>query len=191
MSQSSFNREVLRLFNIAMEDSFHSSAGAEIHTADVHTSIHGDFKEFILLTISSPLFRVLTIIHLNNDEATQAFVANKLNTSAEGLTDERFYDFIGELGNTFCGAIKRNLNKFIPSLGMSTPNRLESGSMRYMLSQKPSFESFKHIEINGQTLFECGIYICNDTELDFDITPSTATSSAEVEDADCGELEFF
>ncbi|KZY62936.1 hypothetical protein A3742_07485 [Oleiphilus sp. HI0071] len=190
MSQSSFNRELVRLFGIAMEDCFYSSAETEIHTADANSSIHGEFKEFVLLTISSPLFRVLTVIHLNNDDATKAFVANKLNTTADTLTDERFYDFVGEVGNTFCGAIKRSLNNFIPSLGMSTPNRLESGSMKYMLSQKPSFESFKHIEINGQTLFECGIYVCNDTELDFDIT-STTTSTTEVEEADCGELEFF
>ena len=190
MSQSSFNREVVRLFNIAMEDSFYSSTDTEIHTAEVNNSIHGEFKEFVLLTISSPLFRILTVIHLNNDNVTKAFVANKLNTTVDGLTDERFYDYIGEVGNTFCGAIKRSLNNFIPSLGMSTPNRLESGSMKYMLSQKPSFESFKHIEINGQTLFECGIYVCNDAELDFDITQTT-TSNTEVEEADCGELEFF
>lgn len=190
MSQSSFNRELVRLFNVAMQDSFYSSAESEILSTDAVASIHGEFNEFVLLTISSPLFRVLTVIHLNNDEATKAYVANKLNTTADGLTDERFYDFIGELGNTFCGAMKRSLNNFIPSLGMSTPNRLESGSMKYMLSQKPSFESFKHIEINGQTLFECGIYVCNDTELDFDFTPFTTTSIAEVEE-DCGELEFF
>lgn len=190
MSQSSFNREALRLFNLAIEDSFYSSADAEIHTADVSDSIHSEFKEFILLTISSPLFRVLTVIHLNNDDATKSYVARKLNTSAESLTDAQFYDYIAEVGNTLCGAIKRSLNSFIPSLGMSTPNRLEAGSMKYMLSQKPSFEGFKHIEINGQTLFECGIYVCNDTELDFQITPTT-TSSAEVEEADCGELEFF
>ena len=194
MSQSSFNREVVRLFNLAIDDSFMSSADLEIDCADVTKSIHGEFAEFILLTIASPLFRVLTVIHLSNTETTKAFVANKLNTAVDGLTDERFYDYIGEVGNTFCGAIKRNLNSFIPSLGMSTPNRLQTGSMKYMLSQEPSFESFKHIKINGQTLFECGVYICNDNnkdiEFDFDITPTT-TSTIDAEATDCGDLEFF
>lgn len=189
MSQSSFNREVGRLFNNAINESFYTSAEAEVHTSDASKSIHAEFKEFVLLTITNPLFRILTVIHLNNDEATKAFVANKLNTGVEALTDERFYDYISEVGNTLCGSIKRSMNAHIASLGMSTPNRLVSGSMKYMLSQKPSFESYQHIEINGQTLFECGVYVCNDVELDFDIT--TITSTVEVEEADCGELEFF
>jgi len=189
MSQSSFNREIGRLFKNAIDESFYSSAEAEVHNAEATTTIHGEFKEFVLLTITSPLFRVLTVIHLNNDQATKSFVANKLSTAVDALTDDRFYDYISEVGNTLCGSIKRSLNVHIPSLGMSTPNRLVSGSMKYMFSQKPGFESYQHIEINGQTLFECGVYVCNDVELDFDFT--TTTSNTQVEEADCGELEFF
>jgi len=190
MSQVEFNREIQRLFKLAVKDAFYSSDAMEVLPSDANQSINDKFNEFYLLTISSQAFRVLTLIHLNNNEATKAYVAHKLNCTNDAVSDERLYDYIGELGNTLCGSLKRSINQFVPSLGMSTPNRLENGSIKYMMSQKPSLEAYSQIEVNGQTLFECSVYVCNDVELNIQI-PTNSHAAVELEDTDCGELELF
>ena len=190
MSQLDFNREIQRLFKSAMDETYYSSEGIDVVNSDTNQSTHEEFEQFYMLTISSQEFRVLTLIHLNHDDQSRAYVAQKLNATSESLGDERFYDFIGELGNTLCGSIKRGINAFIPSLGMSTPNRLEAGSMKYMLSQRPSYEAHQHVEINGQTLFQCSVYVCNKEELNYEIKP-VSFAAEEIEDTECGELELF
>lgn len=192
MSLGDFEKEVQRLFKVAVDETFYSSAEHEVFTTEATQTLASEYDEFFMLTISSQAFRVITLIHLNNDTSTKAYVAKKLNVNTDTLTDDKLYDFIGELGNTLCGSIKRNIHNFVPSLGLSTPNRLGKDCIKYMLSQEPSYKGHTHIEINGQALFECGVYVCTDTEIDYDISPTTTNHAAsEMEDLDCGELELF
>ena len=194
MSQIEFNREIQRLFDKAVNETYFSSNDVEVVVTDGKVSAYKNFDELFVLTISSQEFRIITTIHLTCDDASMAYVAQKTSATGDSITKERFYDYIGELGNTLCGSLKRSLTVFVPSLGMSTPNRLERDCMQYMMLQEPNYESFTHIEVNGQKLFECGVYICADTELNIDVKTSAYPASdnaGELEEIDSGDLEFF
>ncbi len=194
MSQLEFNREVQRFFDVAINETYFSSNNVNVAVNDCKVSEYKEFSELFMLTISSQEFRIITTIHLNCDEMSMEYVAQKTSATSGSITKERFYDYIGELGNTLCGSLKRSLTSFVPSLGMSTPNRLERDCMHYMTLQEPNYASFNHVEVNGQKLFECGIYICADTDLNIDVKTSTCSKSDNVgegEEVDSGDLEFF
>lgn len=188
MSQADFNREVKRLTVLANDEAFTHTASNEAVLVEETASIESsNYKECIVLTISSQVFRLITIVHLNNDSSSKKFVSEAIKSTVASIDDEAFYDYMGELGNTLCGSIKRHLNKFVPSLGMSTPHRLNAECLKFIESQLPSYAQHSVVSSGEAELFATSVYLCADQELNYEIPIVRALEQAE----ECGELEFF
>jgi hypothetical protein len=145
-----------------------------------------DCDEAVVLTISSHLFRIIYFLYFNNDAKCQEFVSSGLNIKNENLPQSRIYDYLCEVGNSFFGAIKRTLGNTVPSLGMSTPNILDSSSFKYVNELNIDSNGFAVAQMNGEPLFYASYHLSASGELNFEVE-----HTVEEETVDSGELEFF
>ncbi|OFE13099.1 hypothetical protein PHACT_08075 [Pseudohongiella acticola] len=74
-----------------------------------------------LLSLSSYSFHSLALIVANSSRATVDVTT----------------DLLLEMGNTFCGSLKRQLSQHLPNLGMSTPNAMTAGCLPALLDRWP------------------------------------------------------
>lgn len=188
MVNEEFKREIGRLFIKGFGESLETGHdGSELLVKEQSKSSDDLGDEFFLLTVSSQLFRLFVVLHFKKDETCLNFTAQALNINPSSITDENFYDYVGEVGNAFCGYIKRHLNKTVPHLGMSTPNRLDKDCLPYLSSFNIDEDFHATAEYQGQSLFSASAYISSDSELNYIVQ----TSNEVEEDTDSGELEFF
>lgn len=182
-----FKNEIKRTFKVSFEESI--TAGSDpsrwfIKERSNLDSLNED--EFYVLTMSSQLFRIFVLFHFTKKQETESLVANVLKINLSNLDDDKFYDYLGEVGNAFLGAIKRDIGKAVPSLGMSTPNRLNKDCLKYMKSLNTNFESHAVAEFDDQALFYASVYLVADEELNIPIDRSSTE-----QETDSGELEMF
>ena len=134
-------------------------------------------KNIFVLTISSYLFRILVIFHVNDDKQTKNYFTQ---SDAERLYDEVF----AELANLSCGAMNRDLGNYFPHLGLSTPYMLTCKCMPYLKELKPGHISQFKISINSSVLLHATICICAYTPFDFKVDMSAP-------EEETGGLELF
>lgn len=134
-------------------------------------------KDIVVLTISSFLFRVLTIFHIGEDEATKNYFLKK-------SPDISLMEVFAEVGNLCSGAMNHELLKHFPHLGMSTPYTLSSRCLSYLSELNPGHLSRHAITINGSARLQATICMCGYAPIDFTVD-TTATIDAS------GELELF
>ena len=136
-------------------------------------------KEIVVLTISSFLFRVLTIFHISDDPETKKyFLKNTTNKS------KTFSEVFSEVGNLCSGKMNHELLRYFPHLGMSTPYMLSSRCLPFLNELKPGYISRHDIRINGSAHLQATICLCEYAPVDF-----TVDKNIVVEET--GELEFF
>lgn len=142
---------------------------------------------FILLTVSSYDFRLMVLLHFSCDAASTKYVADRLKLGCAELPLTRYYDFLAEIGNNFCGAFKRELGQYFPHLGMSTPNQLGRESLKHVKSWPIDHEV--HIKAHAEegAEFYGSLYVSSFGELDFDLVRQTKTE----ETVEMGALELF
>jgi len=175
------------LLNLCLLESLRT----EDHSDWTLRSVTGDDevvgKEVYMLTISSYDFRIFLIMHFNNDQKIRNYVASAIKVAPENLNEQRLYDFLGEVGNAFCGVYKRELGKYFPHLGMSTPNRLSSDSLRHLESWK--FDHSHHLKATaGDDLKLFGsVYVSAYGDLDFRVKNNSSIN----DDVQTGALELF
>ena len=181
-----FKNEIKRTFKASYEDSLCAGSDSSSWKIKEKSSLDDiDESEFYVLTMSSQLFRIFILLHFTKQESTEQFVSNILKISQSNLDDDKFYDYLGEVGNAFLGAVKRDLGRAVPSLGMSTPNRLNKDCLKYMKSLNTDFEAHAVAEYQEQPLFYASVYLVADDELNIEITRN------QIEEVDSGELEMF
>ena len=183
-----FKQEIKRSFKSCYEESLATGSDSSRWSFKEKQALNElNESEFFVLTMSSQLFRVFILMHFTKSPQTEAFVADVLNINSSSVDDEKFYDYLGEVGNAFCGSIKRDVGKIVPSLGMSTPNRLNRDCLKYIDLLHTDFESHAVAEYDDNPLFYASIYLSADEELNFNVN----TSKTDSDDIDSGELEFF
>jgi len=188
MVNEDFKREIKQLFNRGLEDALTPGTDPSRWTFKDKNSVEDiDEEEFFVLTVSSQLFRTFILLHFSRSPESEAFVSEVLKTGNNILDPDKFYDYLGEVGNALCGSIKRDLNKIVPSLGMSTPNRLGKDCLKYMTALKIDFESHAVASFDEKPLFYASVYLSADEELEYDVSVAQANE----DDVDSGELEFF
>ena len=182
-----FKNEIKRIFNSSFEDSFVSgSDNTHWQFKEKSTLDKLDTKEFYILTMSSQLFRIFIFLHFSKNAEMEDYVSNALNLTSGKLDDDKFYDYLGEVGNAFLGAIKRDIGKYVPSLGMSTPNRLGIDCLKYMNNLKTNFETHSSASLNEKALIHASVYLVADEELNVHVDRHSYD-----EEVDNGELELF
>lgn len=137
--------------------------------------------QFLVLTISSYLFRLLTMIHYTPDRATRAY----FNRNSE---ERSFGEAFGEVGNLCCGQMKRDLGDHFMHLGLSTPYTLDGKCMAFLDLLKPTHLSQYEILINGNVPLHATLCLCAYGELDFRARTDTQRDEAAVS---TGALELF
>lgn len=171
--------------SLAMEERF---PGEAIDSREVDTDINEDMKEAIILTLSGHLFRMFIAIIFDKNDSLNNLIQTALAKNSTELDDDAFYDYLNEVGNVLCGSMKRDIQKVIPSLGMSTPNLLNIESFKYIQELKINHQGSYLLSQNQSPLFYVNYYLGNYGEIEFSQTPQI---EVEEEEVDSGELEFF
>jgi hypothetical protein len=145
---------------------------------------HIEEDEFVVLTVSSYLFRLVVLFYFSNDEITREHFAKLIRTPSKHLDDKVFYDAVSEFGNLCCGSINRDLGRHFPHVGMSTPNVLRRGSIAFLGTLGAEYIQHFKIDINSTLRFHATICVCEYGDLDFN-------AETKVAEENLGELELF
>ena len=133
-------------------------------------------KKVILFTISSFIFRLLTIFHIDETSAIKAYyLANN--------ADRPLLDVLYEYGNLCCGAMNRDLVSHFGHLGMSTPYLLERDSIVFLNGLKPGHTARFELRLPDDIVIHATVSMCENAPIDFKFD--------DVEEESTGELEFF
>jgi hypothetical protein len=134
-------------------------------------------KNIVVFTISSFLFRVLTIFHIGDDAATQKYFHR-------GINEKSFSEIFSEAGNLCTGAMNRELLRYFPHLGMSTPYTLSGGCLQFINKLNPGHQSLHAITINDSIKLHATVCVCGYAPMDFAAEKNDLAHST-------GELEMF
>lgn len=182
-----FKNEIKRTFLSSFEDALITGSDESRWQFKEKPSLDKlDTEEFYVLTMSSQLFRIFIFLHFTKNDKSEKFVNSVLNLTSGKLDDDKFYDYIGEVGNAFLGSIKRDIGRYVPSLGMSTPNRLSIDCLKYMKNLNSTFETHATAAFDENILFYSSVYLVADEELNIRIDRNSLE-----EEVDSGELELF
>ncbi|MGF6572159.1 hypothetical protein SAMN05443245_5914 [Paraburkholderia fungorum] len=133
--------------------------------------------QVVVLTISSIVFRLLLILHFDEDDSTHRYYLK------EG--DERpFQEVFLEICNLCCGAMNQELLNYFPDLGMSTPYVLNAQCLPHLHELKPGFLASYSVTLNDGVRLAATVCVCAHAPIDF-----VADTSAIEETS--GELELF
>jgi hypothetical protein len=125
-------------------------------------------SRLVILTVASYTFRLITLFHVDADAATTAYFSRS-------APDRDLEEVFGEIGNLCCGAMNRELGRYFPHTGMSTPYTLESGCIRFLQELNPSYVSCSRIGINDELSMHVTLCLCAYAPIDFrvdrDVTP--------------------
>lgn len=172
-----------RIFQRAAQSRLVRNAGDAVQIDAMQTlpeedrSFDAVAAEVVVLTISSIAFRLVLLLRVQHDAATQAYYVG----DAARTLRETFIEY----GNLCCGAINQELIGHFPDLGMSTPYVLSARCVSYLDALKPAYQAMYAVTIDGTVPLQAMICVCANTPVDF-----MADMSAAVEESS-GELEFF
>jgi hypothetical protein len=144
-------------------------------------------QEFIILTISSYDLRTFVLLHFSKNANSTRYVSSALDTTPHNLSDAAFYDFLGEVGNKFCGAFKRELGRVLPHLGMSTPNRLPHESLIHLQNLCCGYDTHVKVSTPDEIIVYASLYVSTYGQEEFRLDEIPL----EVEPVETGELEMF
>ena len=172
-----------KCLKLAMGERF---PGVTIDVKETDATINDDMQEAIILTLSGHLFRMFIAIIFNKSAGIDQLIQSALAKKTNELDNAAFYDYLNEVGNVLCGSIKRDIQKAIPSLGMSTPNLLNIESFKYMKDLKIDQQGGYALSKDQSPLFYVNYYLGEYGKIEF-----CQNINIEEEEVDSGELEFF
>lgn len=166
---------------VAIGDSLESKS--DLSAKENITQQNIDSENAIVLTISSHLFRIFFVMYFDFNPTFLRYLTVSLGDNVKS-DDEKVQDFLYEVGNIYCGTMKRDLQIAVPSLGMSTPNLLKASAIDHVKSLKLDQQSHLELKYQGQGLMFASYFLSAYGELD--VAPIEQTT-----EVDAGELEFF
>jgi hypothetical protein len=149
----------------------------EITAAPMWDAGHPAARHAMVLTISSIAFRLLFVLHFDNDDATRGYYGG-------GDTTRSLPDTLMEFANLCCGYMNQQLVNYFPDLGMSTPYELNSACVDYLDELRPAHVWAYELLIGGTARLGVTLCLCAQAPLDFRAELATADESE-------GELELF
>ncbi|MEM5455486.1 hypothetical protein VSR69_11720 [Paraburkholderia phytofirmans] len=145
--------------------------------ADASVGVSKD-TQVVVLTISSIVFRLLLILHFDEDDTTRGYYL-------KDTADERsFQEVFLEICNLCCGAMNQELLRYFPDLGMSTPYVLNARCLPHLHELKPALLSSYAITLDCSVRFAATVCVCAHAPLDFVADTSVVEETS-------GELELF
>ncbi|MBO9535521.1 hypothetical protein [Herbaspirillum sp.] len=157
-------------------------AAAEMTAIDDVSAIRE--KKIVVLTVSSYLFRLMVMFYFTPDAATKAHFARLNRVDPEDMSEQAFMDAIAECGNLCCGILNRDLGRFYPHLGMSTPNVIDKNCAAYLQTLNVGHLRHLAVDMPEAPRFHVTLCVSAYAEMDFSVSEEEA-------DAGTGELELF
>ena len=134
-------------------------------------------SDLLLITISSWVFRLLTIFQVSQSEATRDYY---IGGAAGRTLDDAFVEF----ANLCCGAMNRELSSQFRQLAMSIPYKLSRPCIEFLDQLQPQYLSRFDITINESIQLQATVCLCCLTPVEF------VSTGGEI-NHDGGELEMF
>jgi hypothetical protein len=134
-------------------------------------------REVVVLTISSLAFRLLVLLHLDDQPQARDYFTRH--------SERPFREAFNEVANLCCGALNQELLKHFPDLGMSTPYTLSGSCISYLTELRPGLVSHYAITIADAVQMGATLCWCANAPLDFVYDSSAA------EEETAGALELF
>lgn len=187
---SSYNQENLKkILVLSMANSFTrliEKGGLTIADKVFDIDTAGDIGH-IMFTISGLEFRALIMLHYPAGKSALHFLNLYEGDDRTTKQENNLESFYTEIGNQFCGEIKRNLYKQFDHLGMSTPSLL-SPTTSLIDIENPLLvaKCFQSYEADHQFALGGSIYVFSNQSLEFTFDHASTT-----EVISTGELEFF
>jgi hypothetical protein len=115
-----------RIFHKAAQSRLPLESGDVCDIAPIGQGGTGAMSEanVVILTISSIVFRLLLILHFNEDAPTHDYFV-------KDASERTFREVFLEICNLCCGAMNQELLRYFPDLGMSTPYVLSARCVPY------------------------------------------------------------
>ncbi|HEX7935543.1 MAG TPA: hypothetical protein VF573_21045 [Paraburkholderia sp.] len=133
--------------------------------------------QVVVLTISSIAFRLLLILHFDENDSTRGYYLKD--------ADERpFQEAFLEICNLCCGSMNQELLRYFPDLGMSTPYVLSARCLPHLHELKPGLLSSYSVTLDGTARLAATLCVCAYAPVDFVADTSAIEESS-------GELELF
>ena len=168
----------------ALKGALPNPHGAASEVCEIETLSGVPAQRMVALTVSSYLFRIVTLLHFSLDDGLKQYLATISHGDVTTMSESDFLDVLCECGNIFCGAFNRDLARQFPHLGMSTPNVLEHRSLEYLDELKGNFTRHFQVDIDAGLSLHASLCVCAYAPFDFDIEQAQ-------EEACSGELEMF
>jgi len=131
----------------------------------------------LLITISSFVFRLVTIFQISGSEATRQYYTGP---GAAETAEETFTEVV----NLCCGALSRELSAQFKHLAVSIPYRLEASTLKYLGELKAGLTTTLDITINDSARMRATLCMSANRPIEL------AAPAAEVSHAG-GALEMF
>lgn len=141
-------------------------------------------SKFVILTISSYLFRLMVLIYFSPDETTKEHFARINNVPVAEMSQQAFFDAISERGNMCCGILNRELGHHFAHMGLSTPNILDKECASKLNILGCGHIQHVRVDINNSVHFHASVCVCEFADLDFVVDEAAEEEST-------GELEMF
>jgi hypothetical protein len=140
-------------------------------------------EQAVVLTVSSYVFRLTFMIHFSSDDLTRAHFAALNPVAASDLDDREYLDAIRECGNVCCGNLNRDLVRFFPHVGMSTPNIIDRRCVDYI--DKLGEGYVQHFVLSDEAGPPFAVTVCVNAFAEIDFTGDFADTE------ETGALEMF
>jgi hypothetical protein len=133
--------------------------------------------DLLLITISSWVFRLLTVFQVSESQVTREYYTGG---GVERTLDEAFAEF----ANLCCGALNRELSQKFRHLAMSIPYKLSRPCIGYLEQLQPQYLSRFDITINESIQLQATVCMCCQVPVEFVSTEGGINHGG-------GELEMF
>lgn len=140
----------------------------------------------VILTVSSYLFRLMTLLHFDEDAATWQHFGGA-DAGAE-IDRQVLHDRVSECGNVICGALNREVARVYPHVGMSTPNIIDRHCVDFLGALGAGQARHWRVQLADGLVLHARLWVCAYDAIDFD---APVVAEAAVEEAAAGELEMF
>ncbi len=168
----------------ALKAALSSSSDDQVDITPLEDSSEIKEQRLVILTVSSYLFRALTLMSFTLDAPTRRHLAAIHHSTPEAMSEADYLDVIGEVGNIFCGTLNRDLSHHFPYLGMSTPNVLERQCIDHLSELDASYIQHFRVVVNASVTFHASLCVCDFADIDFQVDTTVTEESH-------GELELF
>jgi hypothetical protein len=146
----------------------------EISSAPAASAAGGSL---LIITTSSFSFRLLTIFHVDDNEANRGYFV----PASSGLS---LQDSFAEVANLCCGALNREIAPCFPHLAMSIPCQLSALCLEHLPQLNPEYIVGLKITINSVVSIGVTLCMCCTAAVEIPMTPIAVQQSS-------GALEMF